>query len=177
MAVVGLSVCFLGAIPILADRFGMYFLPSPAWLISSKWIARLCAVATMAIIFNTLYRAQIREYATKRTQIGVLVMLGSPFMSYPAGSHAVQVGFPFVYTVLFGSEGEHIYLVDETDRVRFGKRTCRYPIILRDMPMVSNKLCDLPSDFGSSLHPGMTIAVEGKSSYFGVFPDQARLED
>ena len=162
----------VGALPLLVRMVGVQFLPSVQWYQEARWIALGvgCFSGGIGTLVVSSSLARDEPYGLSVKSIALVIL--SPFFFGILGKDAVSVGFPMLYTSVFGVQGEQHYVVDRAEG--FSNRKCRNKIELRQTPDLYRKLCGFSEEFRNSLRPGMQIVVLGRSSQFGVFVARAR---
>lgn len=162
----------VGALPLLVRMVGVQFLPSVQWYQDARWIALGVGCFTGVIGTLVVSRSLARNEPDGLSMKSIAVVIFSPFFSGMIGMDAASVGFPMLYTSVFGVQGEQHYVVARAEG--FSDRKCRNRIRLRQTPALYSKLCGFSEEFRNSLRPGMQIVVLGRSSKFGVFVARAR---
>ncbi len=167
LALLAISIVIVGVVPALAKIVGFQFLPSVQWYNKSMWLAWCVGAFSGAIFTLIIARERAREEPDGLSLKSFGVVLFSPFFFGIIGMDAVSVGFPMLYTSVFGMQGEHQYVVERA--VGFSDRKCPNKIELRETPLMYDTLCGASEEFRNQLEPGMHLVVFGRSSQFGVF--------
>lgn len=154
-------------VPFVAMMVGKPFLPSPAWADSSR-MAALVAGGLIAVFFAIwVAGAMFAHYHPLRLIVARLAFAGAGFA---LGLLAVSVTVPMAMALVAGRQIQITYVVDNVPL--YGRRGCRGSVELQDMPLIYNSLCGIPSDIRSKLPRGRQIAVEGRGTEMGLFPDR-----
>ncbi|VAW01565.1 hypothetical protein MNBD_ALPHA07-1499 [hydrothermal vent metagenome] len=171
-----LTIWFLlGIIPIFSLIFGIQYIPSPDW-VSQARIPAAISGTVMGALFIWAVVMGLKTTGQKMWKVKKYgAILISPFMGFMIGSSAVFLGGPMIGAVIAGTEIEIPYIV--TKFKRDVDRKCRNPITLNGLPLLSNRLCSYPEEFGRSLEIGGPIYIIGRGTILGVFAKSARRHD
>ena len=165
----------IGFLPIMLRADGWQFLPATNWVERSFWlavvIAAICAIVTSVIVI----RGRTRDGGNRKSIKYLLVLAFTPVLCGVLGYHAVSAGGPMLYTWVVGKPTERPFVVLRAHRSSDSK--CRNGIVLRDLPMMTSKLCGLSGEFVAGLLPGQSIIVSGNGSSLGIFAASARPAD
>jgi hypothetical protein len=164
----------IGAFPLFAKMAGFQFLPSVQWYQDSMRAAWGVGIFTGAFGALMIFRGGVRDEPGGMSLKSLVLTLFSPLFFGALGMHAVSVGFPILYTSVFGTYGEHQYVVQRAEG--FSDRKCRNRIELRGNPFMYDQICGLSEEFRNALQPGMQLTVFGRSSHFGVIVAGARAD-
>lgn len=161
----GFSV--ISALPLVAERLGVQFLPDPQ--VHAHWGVALIALALlMALGVALLLRMVPTRGLTFRT-LRVIAPLIYVLIFYMGLTTAV----PMVWTTVVGSPAIKVVTVAHPAGTPTSR--CRPAVQLADMPLLFDRLCNVPPTFLMSLVPGDKVMLIGRGSRLGVFYDEVRL--
>jgi hypothetical protein len=165
----------IGSMPIMLRADGWQFLPATTWVEWSFWPAVASAAICGILVSVVLIRGRTRDGGNRRSIKYLLVLAFTPALCGLLGYHAVSAGGAMLYTWVVGEPTEKPFVVLRANRSSDAK--CRNGIVLRDLPILTSKLCGLPEEFVADLAPGQTIIVSGNGASLGIFAASARPAD
>ena len=164
-----------GTFPIFAQMFGFRYLPSPDWVSQVRIPATVAGVIFAALLtWGVIIGIKTNDQFKGKLK-NILTILFAPFFGFMIGSIAITAGGPMLGAIIYGVESEMPYTV--TKFKAYGDRKCRRPITLDGLPLLFEKLCGYPEEFGSSLEIGEQILITGHGSGKGIFAQSARRID
>jgi len=162
-----LWVC-LGAVSIAPRMFGYNFLPSTEWVAMANGAGLLSGVVSAGLMPWALHSAQ--DSTLKR----VLNLLAGSFIGYICGKDAVLITAPMILALVAGHSVELPYTVARSEE--FSSK-CPSPLVLEDLPLIFDRICDFPDESRLRVARGDRIAIVGHGTDFGIFVDNLRLSD
>ena len=157
----------VSALPFLAERLGVRFLPDPQ--VFSGWGTVLAALAVgLALgVLALLLAAPARGIVFRALRlVAPLVYAGLFYVG-------LTTAVPMVWTTVAGKPSVMVVTV------AFPRGTptsrCRPAVQLDSLPVLFDRLCGVPVDLVMTLNPGDKVMLFGKRSRLGMFYSGARL--
>lgn len=164
LAAVGLIL--IGWMPIMLRANGWAFLPSTTWVERSYWPA-MASAAFCAIVPSVIaIRGRTRDGGDRKSVKYLSSLALALALFGTLGHYAVSAGGPMLYAWAAGQPTEMPFVVERAKRSKDWK--CGNQIMLRDLPMLTSKLCGLSEEVIANLRPGQTVLASGKGSSVGV---------
>lgn len=161
------SIMATALLPFVAMMLGKPFLPSPAWADSSQMVA-LAVAGTLAVFFAIwVAGAMYSHYHPLRLIVARLAFAGAGFAF---GLLIVAVTVPMTMALVAGGQVQIAYVVDNVPL--YDRRGCRGSVELQGMPLIYNSICGVPREVRRNLPRGRQIAIEGRGTEMGLFPDR-----
>ncbi|MCS6624182.1 hypothetical protein N0B44_14785 [Roseibacterium beibuensis] len=163
--------CFLllwlaGALTFVIDAFdgGGVFMPSMDWAGGMGWPVFLACLVVGAIADRLAPRS-------KGGAETLDVLLGPVFFAVGLQLFVFHT-IPVTHALLVRDTVTHVY-VAASDHPG-GVSWCRSALDLQRIPLMQNQVCRLPRAFFDQIEVGDRVAVTGRGSSLGVFPDTVR---
>lgn len=167
--VLGLTAGFtvVSGIPFLAERAGVQFLPDPDmfrvwrdWLLTGAYgLAGLVFILLMA--------------APERGRLFGVLRLVAPLVYVVIFYIGLSTAVPMIWTTLAGHRAAMVVTVADPQGAPTAR--CKPAVQLHSMPMLFDRLCNIPPEMITTLTRGDKVLLIGKRSRLGVIYQEARL--
>jgi hypothetical protein len=161
----------LGGLPTVARLMNRQFLESPAWADQARlpaWGVGL-AFALFVIWFLNDGFAKSGKEASAPTKVPAYVLF--PLLWLSLGRIFVLESIPMVEAAFKGQETQLTLVFKYKGS---SSKTCYRKLYVKDLPVFSNSICNIPEGFLKTLKPGAKIIVSGQGTPRGLFVDYVR---
>ena len=162
---IGFSV--VSALPFVVERAGFQFLPDP--VIHDAWRGWMTGGA--GCLAAGVY-AVLRVAPAQGRVFGMLRLM-APLVYASMFYVGLTTAVPMVWTALAGQRAAMVVTVAHPTATPTSR--CRPAVQLADLPVLFDRLCNVPPTLLMTLNPGDKVLLMGRRSRLGVFYDAARL--
>ncbi len=151
------------------------YLPSHIWLETIEPFATIfsavAALTCTVLVFLGFLSEERRTGQRKNRFFLAFTLIFSVFLFYLPTVDLLRRGIPAMIAVAWGERVEHPFVI--ADPGERSTKWCHQPIELRGMPAMT-ELCEMPQEFRSQLHSGMSVVFIGKGTWMGLFVEDFR---
>ena len=157
----------VSALPFLAERMGVRFLPDPVMHGGWHGLLGVLAVAMALGVFALLLAAPARGRVFRALRLVAPLVYAALFYA------GLTTAVPMVWTTVMGQPSVMVVTVSFPRGTPTSR--CRPAVQLDSLPVLFDRLCGVPVDLVMTLNPGDKVMLFGKRSRLGMFYTQARL--